>query len=412
VTGMRPKLAIVVPALRDGGGVPAVARFIRDTVQRSGEFDLKLISLATSATDECNISLRVPRTWSRGVLVRDLVWEDVRIKHVGAVGGELEFQRFRPRKALERELGCVDLIQVVSGAPSWALSVLNLGKPVVLQVATRTILERRFAEMVGRGMPSQWRRLMTRITDKLDDRALRSVDAVLVENQSMLEYASSLAEGRSVWVRYGPPGVDTDLFCPLQGRLGETKAAGYVLSVGRFDDPRKNVGLLLESFATMRRQMADPPHLELAGPADPGPAFWRRVQALNLADVVEYHIGVSRDALVDLYQNALCLALSSDEEGLGMVILEAMACGVPVVATRCGGPEGIITDGVDGYLVRRGDAHGLAGRLRRLAEDPLENDRMGINARLSVEERFSHNKTGEVYLDTYRRLLSGALRSS
>jgi glycosyltransferase involved in cell wall biosynthesis len=44
-------------------------------------------------------------------------------------------------------------------------------------------------------------------------------------------------------------------------------------------------------------------------------------------------------------------ALSSDEEGLGIVILEAMACAIPVVATKCGGPDGIITDGKDGYLI-------------------------------------------------------------
>ena len=64
-----------------------------------------------------------------------------------------------------------------------------------------------------------------------------------------------------------------------------------------------------------------------------------------------------------MYQRAAVFALPSDDEGLGIVILEAMACGVPVVATRCGGPEDIITDGTDGFLVPRYDAGALASRL-------------------------------------------------
>jgi glycosyltransferase involved in cell wall biosynthesis len=253
---------------------------------------------------------------------------------------------------------------------------------------------------------------MTRITDKLDDRALRSVDAVLVENPWMLEYASRTAEGRSVWVRYGPPGVDTRQFCPLSDRLRDGEAPGYILSVGRLDDPRKNIGLLLEAFAVMRRLSADPPCLRLAGPVDPGPEFWQRVQALGLTESVSLCIGASRDALVDLYQHALVFALASDEEGFGIVLTEAMACGVPVVATRCGGPDGIITDGVDGYLVSRGDVVGLAERISHLVEDRAANGRMGIEASKTVEQRFSQEMAGGIFLDTYRRLLDGRSKVS
>ena len=342
----------------------------------------------------------------------DGTWEGFPIRHVGAVAGELQFQRFRGRDALKKELSDADLIQVVSGGPSWALSVLGLGRPVALAVASRAVVERRRRETMERGALAMWRRVMTRVTDRLDNRALRSSDAVLVMNPWMLRYATEIAEGRSVWVRYGPPGVDAGFFRPPLDRLPKVDSPGYVLSVGRFDDPRKNVELLLEALAITRQTTATTLCLKLAGPANPGPSFWRRVQELGLTGAVTFHTGVSRDTLVRLYQNALCFALASDEEGFGIVITEAMACGLPVVATRCGGPDGIIRDGVDGYLVPRGNAAELADRLCRLVRDRVANELMGIAARESVEERFSEEKAGEIYLDTYRHLLRGSFPSS
>jgi len=197
------------------------------------------------------------------------------------------------------------------------------------------------------------------------------------------------------------------LFRPLPNRLQDFADPGYILSVGRFNDPRKNIGLLLKAFALMRQAMANPPRLKLAGAGDPGPAFWEKVQALGLEESVSFHLRPTREELVAYYQNARCFSLSSDEEGFGIVILEAMACGIPVVATRCGGPDEIITEGVDGYRVPMDDAVAMADRLRRLAEDVAVNRTMGVAARRTVEARFAQEVAGETYLDTYRKLLAG-----
>jgi glycosyltransferase involved in cell wall biosynthesis len=105
-----------------------------------------------------------------------------------------------------------------------------------------------------------------------------------------------------------------------------------------------------------------------------------------------------------LYQEAACLALSSDEEGFGLVVVEAMACGVPVVATRCGGPEEIISHGSDGYLVPLDDARELANHLRLLCDESL-NQRMSAEARRTAVSRFSAEVAFRRYLDTYQRLL-------
>lgn len=400
--GLR-KLAIVVPALDAGGGVPSVARFVRDTAQRCGAVSPQLFSLCMSSRDHASVELRRPRSWIGGTKSRKGHWEGSEFTHVGAFLSELEFQRYRPRAALSRVLADCDLIQVVCGSPAWANAVIDLGKPIALQVATRARVERRQRDASPQGMAGWWRKAMTEITSWLDDRALRSVDAIQVENRWLLDYARQVNRGRSVDLRYAPPGLDAKLFRPLTERYPTRDP--YILCVGRLDDPRKNVGLLLEAYALLPRQVRDELPLVLAGSAGPSAAFWERANALGVAERVCYVARPDIADLVRLYQHASVFALPSDEEGLGMVVLEAMACGVPVIATRGGGPDGIITDGEDGYLVPLGDASAMAGRLLDLLNDRVLNGRMGERARQTVLKRYDEQVAGEVFVDMWERLL-------
>jgi D-inositol-3-phosphate glycosyltransferase len=400
--GLR-KLAIVVPALDGGGGLPSVARFVRDTAQRCGVVSPQLVSLCMSSRDHASVELRRPRSWIRGTKSRKGHWEGSEFTHVGAFLSELEFQRYRPRAALSRVLADCDLIQVVCGSPAWANAVIGLGKPIALQVATRARVERRQRDASPRRMAAWWRKAMTEITSWLDDRALRSVDAIQVENHWMLDYARQLNQGRSVDLRYAPPGVDTDLFRPLAERC--LSRDRYILCVGRLDDPRKNVRLLLEAYAFLPQQIRDNVRLVLAGSAGPSEVFWGCANALAVAGRVSYVPRPDAADLVRLYQHASVFALPSDEEGLGMVVLEAMACGVPVIATRGGGPDGIITDREDGYLVPLDDAFAMGGRLQELLCDGELNRRMGERARQTVLKRYDERVAGDVFVDTWERML-------
>ena len=114
--------------------------------------------------------------------------------------------------------------------------------------------------------------------------------------------------------------------------------------------------------------------------------------------------------LIDLYQQACVFALTSDEEGLGVVILEAMACGVPVVATRCGGPEGIITDGKDGFLVPLDDAEAVAKRISLLCTDTGLNMAMGREARNTVEVRYAEEVAGRAFVEVWDQLMDQAAK--
>jgi glycosyltransferase involved in cell wall biosynthesis len=114
---------------------------------------------------------------------------------------------------------------------------------------------------------------------------------------------------------------------------------------------------------------------------------------------------VSQDELATLYRNATLYVVSSDEEGLGLTILEAMASGRPVVSTACGGPSTTVVEGETGLLVPVGDAAALAEAMRSVLDAPARADRMGRKARERAEEQFSVRATGERFLEVYDHLL-------
>jgi len=397
------KLTFVVPSLFKGGGVPAVARFVKDTAIRSGRYELKLISLCMSSNDSSSLQLRQPATWLRGACTSTGEWGGLPFIHVGANLSELEFQRYRVRKVLTQLLTDCDAIQIICGSPAWANAVVGLNKPVALQVATRAKIERRQRDANLRRPVDWWRRLMTEITDRLDDRALRRVDAVQVENPWMLEYARKLNAGRAVDIRYAPPGINTDVYQPLPHR--DVTSAPYILCVGRLQDARKNIGLLVSAYALLPEAVRGRVRLVLAGSSAPPDSFWAKADSLGVRDRVEYVASPSREELVRLYQKASVFALPSDEEGLGMVILESMACAVPVVSTRSGGPDGIISDGEDGFLVPLDDAAAMAGRLQTLLENPSLNIAMGNMARKTIEARYDERVAGAVFVEMWDELL-------
>ncbi len=131
---------------------------------------------------------------------------------------------------------------------------------------------------------------------------------------------------------------------------------------------RKNVGTLLEAYARLRAQVPDAPGLILAGHTTAASARWEaRANEAPLAGHVEITGYVDMARRIDLYANARMLVLPSYEEGFGLPVLEAMACGVPVVVSSRGSlPEvaGGAAEPIDPH-----DADAMAARMRALLDD-------------------------------------------
>ncbi len=102
-------------------------------------------------------------------------------------------------------------------------------------------------------------------------------------------------------------------------------------------------------------------------------------------------------------------ALASVREQFGLVLVEAMACGVPPVAVNRFGPAEIITDGETGWLVEPDDLEGLAGALREAIDDPAERARRGTLGQRDVTERFGWPALARRFADVLDAAVTGAL---
>jgi glycosyltransferase involved in cell wall biosynthesis len=154
---------------------------------------------------------------------------------------------------------------------------------------------------------------------------------------------------------------------------GATRAAGKsILFVGTLE-PRKNVGVLIEAYARLRERRMDAPRLVLAGRARSSINHeLRRLDQPPLAGHVST-LGYVSDALRhDLYRDARMLVLPSLEEGFGLPVLEAMACGVPVVISNRGSLPEVAGDAAS--PVDPADATALADEMERLLEPAIAND--------------------------------------
>jgi glycosyltransferase involved in cell wall biosynthesis len=166
-------------------------------------------------------------------------------------------------------------------------------------------------------------------------------------------------------VRVLPVPVDLDQLQPGQPR---TDPSRYILSVGRLDR-RKDFPTLLKAFQEVAGTM-DGVQLHIVGDGRERKNLERMTMDLGIQDRVDFLGQVGNRELIQEYRSASCFALASRQEGLGIVFLEAMASGLPVVATDSGGSSDPIVHGGTGYLVPVGDWKGLAEHMTRLFRDP------------------------------------------
>jgi glycosyltransferase involved in cell wall biosynthesis len=185
-----------------------------------------------------------------------------------------------------------------------------------------------------------------------------------------------------------PIGVDVDLIQPAP-----REPAPRILHVARLV-AKKGTADLLRAFAVVRRAIADA-ELVITGDGPLRRSLTGLARELGVASAVRFLGAQGHAATLRELRRARLLCLPSttapngDQEGLGMVLLEAAAAGKPVVATRHGGIPEAVTDGANGFLVPERDIATLADRLRTLLVDQRLCDTFGRAGREMVLTRFN-----------------------
>jgi glycosyltransferase involved in cell wall biosynthesis len=186
-----------------------------------------------------------------------------------------------------------------------------------------------------------------------------------------------------------PPSADANCVPNLVLFLGRLEAASGVLD-------------LVEAVASVRINIPDV-RLVCAGEGDRH-AVERHAERLGIADAVKFTGWVGPSGKRALLESAAALALPSYQDGIPMSLLEAMAAGVPVIASRLGGVTDVVVDGLSGFLVAPGDKATLARTLRRVLLDRDLAARVGAAGRESVRRRHAPERTLQILEGIYRNL--------
>jgi glycosyltransferase involved in cell wall biosynthesis len=194
--------------------------------------------------------------------------------------------------------------------------------------------------------------------------------------------------------------VDLGHFTP-DGPAWPKAPREYLLSVGRVDDERKNIESLVRCFAKLATERPEL-HLVIAGDVDPNGRVARLARGLGLGDRVLFPGSLEGEELAAAYRGAAAFVMTSRQEGLGIVVLEAQASGLACVVMRCGGSEELVEEGKTGFTVAQGNEEAFVARLRELLSRPDARARIGGSAREALEQ--AH------LAETFERTVAGAYR--
>ena len=230
---------------------------------------------------------------------------------------------------------------------------------------------------------------------------LRAADALIADGWA----AEHLPATLGCPVTHVPKGVDAMLFSPdgpsHRAALG-LEGKKVVIAVGRLV-PIKNVAVLVEAMAAVRSRVPDA-HLLIVGEGPQRAALEQQVVERGLSDAVTFTGYVPLTELPAYYRAADVFALPSNFDNSPNVVLEAMAMGLPVVATDVGGVRGFVESGAGGELVPPNNAERLADALAGWLETPAGRAAAATHNRRVVMERYSWRASARQLLDVYERV--------
>ncbi len=240
-------------------------------------------------------------------------------------------------------------------------------------------------------------------------RAARFTVTCTGANRDLLaEIAASEDSLRPAPVHMIHHGVDTSFFFPQEPDPADEPSGGapVVLSVGRLI-PKKGFDLLLAAAAQLRRRGVRF-RVEIVGEGALRAELEREIARLGLGEHVRLRGMLVLDEVRAAYARAACVVLASrvtadgDRDGIPNTLAEAMACGLPVVATRHPSIQELVVGGETGLLVAPDDAGALADAIEALLQDPQRRRRMGARARASVARNFDADAWGSRLVDRFR----------
>jgi len=313
-------------------------------------------------------------------------WAPVRLRgYVYALG--VAWTLWKERDNYDVAYFLMQGLQLVTGIPVARLA----GKPVVMKFSGSSLVVGMSDSFTGRLSLAMLRRWASRI---------------LILNPGMLEECRqvNLDTAKVSWM---PNPVDVERFNPvgnedklrLRRELGVGQDDGIILYVGRMG-PEKRLPSLLRGFAHVltRHPRA---RLVLVGDGPVRSEVEAVAAGLPLGDRLRLMGRLNMDGVLRWMQASDAIALVSEVEGLPCVLIEAMATGLPAIASRISGNQQIVENESNGLLTELNDEHSIAAAMERILNDPQASARMGNRARQQAVERFSNDRVAAMYEELF-----------
>lgn len=275
--------------------------------------------------------------------------------------------------------------------------VIKTSLPIVITMHTSIIRDIDFIEV--RGLRYFLSKMMLRSTGySLMLKLLRRSDKITAVSKSVTQelmgYGLNPNDVEVTW-----NGVDEAVFVPTQNKNKDR----YVLCTGRLTT-RKGLFDLIECGKYICNKYPDLKFI-ITGKGELLSKLKARVDKLGLKDKFIFTGFVDSENLIRLYQNATIFVLPSHYEGLPTTLLEAMSCGLPVVATAVSGNLDVVSSGENGILIPPKSPRKMKDAISMLLDDDEIRSKLGKNARKIIEEKFTWDIISEKNLRCYESLM-------
>ncbi len=293
--------------------------------------------------------------------------------------------RALPRIARERRAdGLIVFFSLPCGPLGWLVRT-RVGVPYVVSLR-------------GGDVPGAETRvgMIHRVLAPLRRAVLRRARAVVASSAGLARLSE---QADPIPVKVIPNGVDTKYFYPVTDKRVDTAQVRFLFA-GRFQ-PQKNLFVMLDQFARAAAQSRKPLHLTLIGDGPQRGDLQAHVQTLGIADHVDWPGWLDKAALRGAYQRADVFLNPSLYEGMPNTVLEAMACGLPVIASRVIGNDELIEHNATGLLFDLDHPGDLMQAMVGLAEAQERCATLGAHARQRACERYSWDFAASRYASLF-----------
>jgi len=219
---------------------------------------------------------------------------------------------------------------------------------------------------------------------------------VIANSQGLCELALKSAPQKEIGVIYN--GIDIVEFFPDLSK--KNKDLFTIICVSRVT-PRKGIRFLIQSFKILSRRY-DYLRLVIVGDGNERASLEDLVQSLEIKEKVVFTGPISHDKVWEYYQKASIFVLPSLNEGMSNTMLEALACGLPLLATDTGGTRELVTDNKNGFIIKMKDSNDLAEKIEKFLLDKSLEEKMGKESRL-LAEKLSWESVAKEYINLYKK---------